>query len=228
MSFPDCNASVEQRWYAHATRPSLLVHEIHVDNKGSVAVTLDVSASLSVLTTTDNNLTRVADGSDDDNLVVLTGQNVVPEDWNNVTGGNHTLLAMVAASPCKPNATAAASCTTELKAASGASTSFVFSTSIVTSLNSSNPHADAVAAQAGARSAGTDGTLFTEHVAAWAARWARGSIAVEGDLRLAQAANASLYAIRASVRGDFPYGLSPGGLTSDGYNGERWGAYRAV
>lgn len=36
---------------------------------------------------------------------------------------------------------------------------------------------------------------------------------------LQKSLNASLYAIRSSIRADWPYGLSPGGLASNGYSG---------
>jgi trehalose/maltose hydrolase-like predicted phosphorylase len=42
---------------------------------------------------------------------------------------------------------------------------------------------------------------------------------VVGDLHLAQALNSSLYAVRSSIRPDWPYGLSPGGLASNAYEG---------
>ena len=58
--------------------------------------------------------------------------------------------------------------------------------------------------------------LFAEHTAAWLARSNDGRIEVAGDLPLAQAINASLYYIRSSIRPDWYYGMSPGGLASDG------------
>ena len=38
------------------------------------------------------------------------------------------------------------------------------------------------------------------------------AVVTEGDLALARAANAGLYFIRTSIRPDWDYGLSPGGL----------------
>jgi trehalose/maltose hydrolase-like predicted phosphorylase len=61
--------------------------------------------------------------------------------------------------------------------------------------------------------------LRSEHSAQWEGRAAGGRLEVEGDLSLAQALNASLYYIRTSVRGDWAYGISPGGLASNKYNG---------
>jgi len=57
------------------------------------------------------------------------------------------------------------------------------------------------------------GNLFQQ------ARTDNGHLEVTGNLHLAQAANASLYFIRSSIRPDWPYGLSPGGLASNSYHG---------
>jgi trehalose/maltose hydrolase-like predicted phosphorylase len=54
--------------------------------------------------------------------------------------------------------------------------------------------------------------------AAWAARW-RSDIVVSGDPRLQRQVRSALFALLASVRPDLPWAPSPGGLSSDGYNG---------
>jgi trehalose/maltose hydrolase-like predicted phosphorylase len=54
--------------------------------------------------------------------------------------------------------------------------------------------------------------------AAWADVW-RGDIQVSGDARLRRQVRAALFALFASVRDDTPWAPSPGGLSSDGYNG---------
>lgn len=61
--------------------------------------------------------------------------------------------------------------------------------------------------------------LWTEHTANWVARNNAGRIEISGDLELAQAINASVYFLRSSIRPDWPYGMSPGGLASNGYDG---------
>jgi trehalose/maltose hydrolase-like predicted phosphorylase len=53
---------------------------------------------------------------------------------------------------------------------------------------------------------------------AWAAR-EESRIEILGNLGLAQAINASLYYLRSSIRLDWPWSLSPGGLATNGYNG---------
>jgi trehalose/maltose hydrolase-like predicted phosphorylase len=54
--------------------------------------------------------------------------------------------------------------------------------------------------------------------AAWARLW-RSDIRVAGDRRLQRQVRASFFALLASVRQDTPWAPSPGGLSSDGYNG---------
>ena len=61
--------------------------------------------------------------------------------------------------------------------------------------------------------------LLSEHVAGWAEIWESGMIEVESDTDLASAINGSLYNILSSLRADWPYGSSPGGLGSAGYHG---------
>ena len=101
--------------------------------------------------------------------------------------------------------------------APGSPKTVYFLTVIVTSLNSTAPLQDAAKIYSQAREDGPK--LLAEHVAAWSTRWEQGSLEVAGDLFLAQALNSSLYAIRASIRSDWPFGLSPGGLASNAYEG---------
>jgi protein-glucosylgalactosylhydroxylysine glucosidase len=68
------------------------------------------------------------------------------------------------------------------------------------------------------------GSLEASHAAAWAKGvWGDRSVAVgtgnSTSLELARVVNASFYYIMASNRVDYPWGLSPGGLASNGYNG---------
>jgi trehalose/maltose hydrolase-like predicted phosphorylase len=54
--------------------------------------------------------------------------------------------------------------------------------------------------------------------AAWARLWAS-DVEVLGDTRLRAQVRSSLFSLFASVRDDVPWAPSPGGLSSDGYNG---------
>ena len=100
--------------------------------------------------------------------------------------------------------------------APGATVVLLFARSLSSTLDAAEPLAAAVAALESAADAGAE-RLLEEHVAGWRTLWDEGSVEVEGDADLAAAVDASLYYILSSVRADFPYGLSPGGLASDGY-----------
>lgn len=60
--------------------------------------------------------------------------------------------------------------------------------------------------------------LYSEHTALWHQLSASG-VFVKGNLELAQAINSSNYYILSSIRDDWNYSLSPGGLASNSYNG---------
>jgi hypothetical protein len=60
-------------------------------------------------------------------------------------------------------------------------------------------------------------TLWSSHQDAWKIIWSSG-YEITGRIDVARAVNASIYAIMASVRPDWPYSLAPGGLTQ-AYNG---------
>ena len=58
----------------------------------------------------------------------------------------------------------------------------------------------------------------TSSDAAWARLW-RSDVEVRGDRRLQREARAAYFSLLASVRAGTPWAPSPGGLSSDGYNG---------
>ena len=60
--------------------------------------------------------------------------------------------------------------------------------------------------------------LWPSHAAAWDSVW-QGGLEVQGNDTVATAINASLYAIYIAVRDDWPFGLSPGGLARNSYEG---------
>jgi trehalose/maltose hydrolase-like predicted phosphorylase len=93
---------------------------------------------------------------------------------------------------------------------------YYFITAIRTSLDSSNTPSDCLNDWQDAMNNG--GTLFSDHTQAWRDLWTP-RIELSGDPYLAQVVNASFYYILSSVRADWPYALSPGGLASNGYNG---------
>ena len=62
--------------------------------------------------------------------------------------------------------------------------------------------------------------LRASHEASWGALWAGGGVELAGNASLATAVNASLYDIVSSLRGDWPWSTSPGGLATGGYSGQ--------
>ena len=192
--------NVEERFYTPLHKPSLLVHEMNFTTAGKAAVVPGLGGTDpdSGMKTADLNLTK--------QRPMMGG----PLRWlgENKVGelDNKTQLAMLVTDHggMEPRHVTPA-----------APVVLQFLTCIVTSLNSSDSMQDATKLYRTSR--GTD--LFTPHAAEWAARWEAGSLEAEGDLNLAQALNGSLYAVRSAIRPDMPYGLSPGGLASNAYEG---------
>jgi trehalose/maltose hydrolase-like predicted phosphorylase len=60
--------------------------------------------------------------------------------------------------------------------------------------------------------------VWSNHVHAWQDIWDSG-LEVAGNVELAKAINSSMYYVLSSISSDWPYGLSPGSLSSNSYNG---------
>ena len=90
-------------------------------------------------------------------------------------------------------------------------------TSLEHGLGSRNAAATAAAATL-AQYSGSKSSLRQSHEQAWEHEW-KGGIEISGNLTIASTINASLYYILAATRPDWPYGLSPGGLARDSYEG---------
>ena len=88
---------------------------------------------------------------------------------------------------------------------------------IATASDSRRPHRVALAASRHEAHLGYAGLRRTSD-RAWARLW-RSDIVVSGDSRLQRQVRSSFFALLASVRSDTPWAPSPGGLSSDGYNG---------
>ena len=65
---------------------------------------------------------------------------------------------------------------------------------------------------------GRSAALRESHERGWAAEWA-GGIEFGGNLTISSTVNASLYYILAATRPDWTYGLSPGGIARNAYEG---------
>jgi hypothetical protein len=196
---------VEERWYAPLQEPSLLVHEIELQNRGSESQAVHFTGSGAESGGTDLEASTVSDPAPE-GTHGLVGQNRIPE----VDGTAHTRFALAAT--LAPD---------HVDVPPHGTTTVYALTAITTSLNATDPRSTVEALLSRYTADGFDQAQFlrAEHGALWRRRAANGHLEVEGDLALAQAVNASLYFIRASVREDWAHGVSPGGLASNAYNG---------
>lgn len=137
-----CTAFVDERWYAHATRPSLLIHEITVINRGTADVNFSLLASVTA-PSTDLNLQQVSTSIP--NTYAVTGDNICAEDATAPNGGNHTKVSMVASLPCAFPVGGSTCFVTETVQA-GTTQTYTFVMSVATSLNHSDTLIAATAA----------------------------------------------------------------------------------
>jgi hypothetical protein len=110
----------------------------------------------------------------------------------------------LAFTPAAPTLTVCAVARSDLDVARGASPSAV---------------AQAATATWQAYSAQGSAALLASHASAARAMWAGGGVELSGNASLAAVVNASLHDIVASLRGDWNWSTSPGGLATGGYSG---------
>ena len=91
-----------------------------------------------------------------------------------------------------------------------------FSADLLTAHLAAN--AATLAQYSGSKATTVRASLQQSHEQAWTKEW-KGGIEVGGNLTIASTVNASLYYILSATRSDWPYGLSPGGLARDSYEG---------
>ena len=60
--------------------------------------------------------------------------------------------------------------------------------------------------------------LEYEHIQEWSEIWKSG-VEIAGNLEYASAVNMSLYEILSNIRHDWNYSISPGGISTNSYNG---------
>lgn len=191
-------AQIEERFYAHAVRTYALVHEIEITNPSSSPVTISFMGQFS----------NVSSGIAFQPLrfcaglcVGLIGVTQVSE-----TPQTPSVVVAVVSTPPLPPVTVPPASSISIRQISV----------VLSSLNSSDPANDAIAAF---KDTSAVDDLFTPHAQAWELRWNTGRIEISDDFELAQAVNASLYALLASASDLLPYGLSPGGLGNNAYSG---------
>lgn len=206
---PSCTAHIEQRWYAHRTIHNLLVHELEVL---SVEVHDESAAAGCVVALrpwhlpweqmTDFELTLGSNGG----LATVQGCTQLAE----VPGYVNVSCVGLAYTPLPDNITLNQPITMRFMLAAHSSVE----------LPGWTPDQLVAAAVANYSVIAQQNTsaLRASHEAAWAELWDAG-LEVGGDRTVAAAFNSTLYYILSAVRANQPYGLSPGGLCSNSYDG---------
>eukprot|EP01120_Amphizonella_sp_Union-15-10_P002412 TRINITY_DN1261_c0_g1_i2.p1 TRINITY_DN1261_c0_g1~~TRINITY_DN1261_c0_g1_i2.p1 ORF type:complete len:703 (-),score=111.97 TRINITY_DN1261_c0_g1_i2:9-2117(-) len=194
----DARLLIEQRWYAHRAYPNLLVHEISIDCRDC---------------TKDSQIRLITPNTSSSDIAF---KNVQSPDGTSAIEGS-TLIREVPTSPL----TTVVSLTTNIPSTLSISKSQVqtltFFQILTSSLDSSNPLFDAV--QYYDRFSKINNLeLFNSHSVAWGTIWESG-IEISGNLTIAAAVNSSLYSILSSLRDDWDYSISPGGIANNAYRG---------
>eukprot|EP01102_Stenamoeba_stenopodia_P020574 TRINITY_DN8083_c0_g2_i2.p1 TRINITY_DN8083_c0_g2~~TRINITY_DN8083_c0_g2_i2.p1 ORF type:complete len:574 (+),score=131.27 TRINITY_DN8083_c0_g2_i2:205-1926(+) len=177
---------------------SILVLEVSILNNS----TQELSVEWNMTTANSPDIDFTSNPPINNTVLSMQGSIITPEDPQN---GTYVKVAVAYTAP-----------PTILSIPANTQSQFFYITAMRSSLDSSDPLADALNDYATAMANATG--LFDSHIAGWAALWTSG-IEVEGNLALAQAINSSMGYILGSVRSDWPWSLSPGGLASNSYNG---------
>lgn len=198
----NAQATAQLRFYAHRSRPSLLVADLSVDSNLGSSVTVQISGGGTLNPQSKDfawNVTQQTVSGID--VIVWSGETLKAE----LPTSAKTRVAVVLPRNMSGPTTLA----------NGSSKTFVVA--VRTSLESEDPNAAALKDWEAAMVAGGS-KLYAEHSSAWDKMWESG-LEVSGRMDVARAVNSSLYYILSSLREDAVYSLSPGGLASNGYNG---------
>eukprot|EP01125_Pyxidicula_operculata_P013065 TRINITY_DN4317_c0_g2_i1.p1 TRINITY_DN4317_c0_g2~~TRINITY_DN4317_c0_g2_i1.p1 ORF type:complete len:701 (-),score=160.28 TRINITY_DN4317_c0_g2_i1:239-2341(-) len=192
------SALIEQRWYAHRTRPSVLVYEMEVNNIGNPT---PVSFTVSLNTTSSSPDFTVENTSFTTDYIQYAANINTPEEPNGFVTSISVVLSVFSS---------------YYTVSANDKVVYRHFTIIRSNLDSKDPTSDSIN---DFKNAVVDADkLHGEHTDEWLRLW-ESRIEVSGDFRLAQVINSSTYYILSSVRHDWPYSLSPGSLSSNGYNG---------
>lgn len=195
--------------YAHRAHRSLLVLEIDSLLELNARCTIQLASCALANASADFVINATGPGSAQ-TLTVRTME--TPPSWSNAT---------------HPTPTAAGYAADELPSEItlvGGDGPAIFVAAYRTSLEPGLEKPGAVAAAAAAdlaaatSSAAARASLRASHLAAQRELWA-GGIEIGGNATIARSVNSSLYYILSAARADWPYGLSPGGLSRNDYEG---------
>ncbi len=189
---------MEQRWYAHRKHRNLLVHEIELlsDHNKRICGKQDLGD-----VTRDITFEEIATGSN--STKALHGYIRTTESPTS----KRVQVTIVYPSSISSNPT----CFTLLRG-----TTFYYPVVITTDLEE---HSDVQSANTLWLNLNKQKhQLQEDHINEWSKLWTSG-LEVAGNDHLARSLNGSLYYILSSIRDDWHYSLSPGGLASDAYGG---------
>lgn len=200
-----CTAFVEQRWYAHRANYDLLVHEVEVLNVTGQGCNVSLQPWFEAWSEVEDfNLTLSAGPAP----TTVQGCTTLPE----VPGIVNVTCVGLVYDPLPPSLDLAVSPTTVHR--------FLLVAHSSVELTGLGPAqlAHVSLANYTRYTAQSPAAQRQSHQAAWADLWQAG-LEVGGNATVASTFNSTLYYILSSVRDDQPFGLSPGGLASNSYDG---------
>ncbi|KAL9648527.1 hypothetical protein ABK040_012641 [Willaertia magna] len=192
---------IEQRYYAHRQFRSLLIHEIIIDNLQNKE---DVSFNL---------LRKESSPSKD-----ISFHSVNCKLNNNAICMEGQLTRLETPDSLQVNVSLVTSnVPSSISVKSNTKQSFLFFTTIRSSIDSNNPLQDAEMDFKKASSLSSD-DLYQSHIKLWNDIWQHG-IEIEGNPQLALQINSTLYYLLSAIRTDYFAGVSPGGISTNAYQG---------
>jgi len=209
---------LEQRFYAHRSRPSIMVMEYSATWSASGPETVVVAFDSNPLETGQYpDFTAVSNSTE--SFVDVMGQVVAYRTWEGQT---------VSAEPTAQRVGVAVAAVAPDVVVLSRGKTYAMLASFSSQEGGPPPR---LAAAEGLKKAwgdlsGSDSqdglaglaAVRAEHERAWADLW-RSGVEIEGRLDVQRAAMSSMYYILSSLREEFPFSLSPGGLASNGYRG---------
>lgn len=198
-------SSAELRWFAPYHMMNVIALEIDV-TAGSSS---DAKFVLEVKNTTytdDMQVVALSSSKVPDGTSGFEGKTLIPEDPSNISASINSLALIHTIVP------------QTLVVPAGTQQTFRFVCAVHTTLDTSATGLVEAAKSTYEAAVKQEAALLVKHRDAWAELWDSG-LEIGGFADLAQGVNSSLYYILSSVRPDWPYGLSPGSLSSNSYNG---------
>eukprot|EP00931_Biecheleriopsis_adriatica_P047869 TRINITY_DN27628_c0_g1_i1.p1 TRINITY_DN27628_c0_g1~~TRINITY_DN27628_c0_g1_i1.p1 ORF type:complete len:845 (+),score=131.45 TRINITY_DN27628_c0_g1_i1:54-2588(+) len=204
---------LEQRFYAHRTRPSLLIMEYDAEWKdGPESVIVNF-----------NNTFHSSLQFDDFTAVHTESTRSSLKDRTIFTWVGKTVGTEPGADPVTVACCTFAPGSVQIARGKWYASVAAYRTSLDSTRPQFDAHSDLMEALADLEDDQltgdpSRGKVFSQHVSAWSDLWKSG-VSVTGRPDVEQAIKSSTYYILSSVREDRPYSLSPGGLASNAYNG---------